>query len=211
MKVGDKCPAIGGLEFVKGEEVVVGGEEGSGRVLVVECWATWCPPCVKSIPHLTELQKKYEDRNVTFVGVSGEKVEKIRAFVEKQGDSMDYRVACDSDQEVQSKLQDPFDVSGIPHAFIIDTSNVVRYSGHPMQPEFEATLNACAAEPAAAPPKELEAIPLITLTADELRKTSVKGLKEIMNDRKIKFDDCIEKSELVNRVLETACVVQYYK
>ena len=45
--------------------------DGGGRVVVVERWATWCPPCVSSIPHLNKLFEKYKGR-VDFVGVTDE-------------------------------------------------------------------------------------------------------------------------------------------
>src|SRR2546425_1106795 len=63
--LGDPAPKLEVKSFVKGEPVK--GFE-PGKNYVVEFWATWCPPCRTSIPHLTELQKKHPD--VIFIGVS---------------------------------------------------------------------------------------------------------------------------------------------
>jgi len=41
-----------------------------GKVVVIDFWATWCAPCLAAIPHLEELQKKYSDQNVSFIGFS---------------------------------------------------------------------------------------------------------------------------------------------
>jgi len=60
-KLGDKAASLDGLTYVKGEPVTF----KEGKVYVVEFWATWCGPCKTSIPHLTEIQKKYKDKNVT--------------------------------------------------------------------------------------------------------------------------------------------------
>ena len=63
--IGSPAPKIEVKEFVKGEPVK---SFEQGKIYVVEFWATWCPPCRTSIPHLTEMQKKYKD--VVFIGVS---------------------------------------------------------------------------------------------------------------------------------------------
>ena len=65
LKVGDAAPKLEVKSFVKGEPVK---EFEAGKTYVVEFWATWCGPCKVSIPHLTELQKKYPE--VPFIGVS---------------------------------------------------------------------------------------------------------------------------------------------
>src|SRR5688572_10419586 len=91
-KIGDPAPAIEPKAWIQGSPVT---KYEPGRVYVVEFWATWCPPCVASIPHLSELQKKYADK-LTIVGVNvdslGEKMEldAVRAFVKQKGEKMTY-------------------------------------------------------------------------------------------------------------------------
>src|SRR5579859_1941734 len=92
LSIGDPAPAITVKRFVKGAPVT---KFEKGKLYVVEFWATWCPPCRESIPHLTELQKKFKD--VTFIGVSAfeNDQKKVKPFVEEMGKKMDYRVALD--------------------------------------------------------------------------------------------------------------------
>ena len=71
--LGDPAPKLEVKSFVKGEPV---SEFEPGKNYVVEFWATWCPPCRTSIPHLTELQKNHP--LVTFISVYGEKPETVR-------------------------------------------------------------------------------------------------------------------------------------
>ena len=74
-----------------------------GTAYVVEFWATWCPPCVASIPHLTKLQKKH--KNIVVMGVAGSEragKEPLEAFVKKQGSKMAYTVAYDSDRSMSA-------------------------------------------------------------------------------------------------------------
>ena len=70
----------------------------SGRIYVVEFWATWCGPCRASIPHLTALNRQYQSRGVTFIGVDiweTDAVKHVLPFVKEMGAKMNYNVALD--------------------------------------------------------------------------------------------------------------------
>ena len=116
-------------EWVKGNPVDLAATKDK-QVMVVEFWATWCPPCIKSIPHLTDMAKKFKD--VQFVGVSSEKADVVKKFVAKMGDKMDYNVAIDDDGKTSAGYMEEFGIGGIPHAFIVDKQGRVVWHGHPM-------------------------------------------------------------------------------
>lgn len=101
------------------------------NIYVVEFWATWCPPCRKSIPHLTKLQKQYGPQGVVFIGVSEEPADKVVPLVASQSKAMAYRVAVDSRGRTSKAWMKAYGVSGIPHAFVVGTNGLVLWHGYP--------------------------------------------------------------------------------
>ncbi|MCP5461953.1 MAG: TlpA family protein disulfide reductase [bacterium] len=136
--LGGAAPALNVSEFIKGDAVDV----TDGGIYVVEFWATWCPPCRASIPHLTELQKKFKDKGVTFIGISQEDLAAVKPFVESMGDAMQYTVAVDNNGATTESYLAPFGIQGIPHAFIVKEGKLV-WHGHPMD-SLEEMLDAIA-------------------------------------------------------------------
>ena len=57
--------------------------EWQGKVLVINFWASWCPPCVEEMPALDHLQHEYLQKNVLFVGIGIDSPSNIREFLEK--------------------------------------------------------------------------------------------------------------------------------
>lgn len=130
-ELGMKAPPLTIQEWVKGRPVQV-GKPGDTNLYVVEFWATWCGPCRVSIPHLTQLQKRFADRGVVFIGISDEPVEKVKPFVQEMGAKMDYTVAVDREQQTSQDYLTPFEVQGIPHAFVVGRDGRILWEGHPM-------------------------------------------------------------------------------
>tara|TARA_Y100001934_G_scaffold57259_2_gene70901 strand:+ start:216 stop:2591 length:2376 start_codon:yes stop_codon:yes gene_type:complete len=112
--------------WVKGEEVDL-----SEGVNVVEFWATWCPPCLTSIPHLTTMQKRYKEHGVNIIGISDEPLKTVEPFVKKMGDKMEYIVAIDDNDITSREYMGRYGIGGIPHAFVVKDGTVV-WHGHPM-------------------------------------------------------------------------------
>ncbi len=137
LNVGDAAPKLAIEEFVKGDPIK---SLEKGKIYVVEFWATWCRPCQASIPHLTELQKKYRD--VAFLGVSiwEKKPEAVRPFVEEMGDRMGYRVAREEgagetrprEGAMAKTWMAAAGEEGIPTAFIVNGEGKIAWIGHPL-------------------------------------------------------------------------------
>jgi thiol-disulfide isomerase/thioredoxin len=118
-----------------------GQSDLNGRVYILEFWATWCPPCVQSIPHMIKLADKYKDKAVSFIALSvDDSSEPVKKMVKSKG--INYYVGMDNG------LAGKYSVRGVPAAFIIGRSGQVVWQGHPMEPGFEtAIVNALNAPP----------------------------------------------------------------
>ncbi len=128
-ELGDPAAELKISDWVKGEAVTLASDPKN--IYVVEFWATWCPPCRTSIPHLTEMQQRFKDKNVTIIGVTDEKAGVVNPFVKNMGAKMDYRVAIDEDGETGKGYMQAYGINGIPHAFIVREKKVI-WHGHPM-------------------------------------------------------------------------------
>jgi len=112
-------------------------EKLKGKVVVVEFWATWCPPCRKAIPHMIELRKKLDASQVEIIGLTDEPKEKVEGFVKEMG--MNYTVGYGSTSGAD------YGVNGIPHAFIVGPDGLIQWDGHPMDEAFATTVTKLAA------------------------------------------------------------------
>jgi len=141
LKVGSKAPEglAEHLDFVQGEAV---SSYSQDKVYVIEFWATWCAPCKRSIPHLTELQRDYGPRGLQIVGISDEPVETVRKFVKEKGSAMDYAVAAQKkdDTHVYQTWMKAAGQNGIPCAFVVSRKGEIVHIGNPLDPNFDRVL-----------------------------------------------------------------------
>jgi thiol-disulfide isomerase/thioredoxin len=101
--------------------------EHRGQVVLLDFWATWCPPCRMSIPELVRLQEKYKDKGLVVLGVSLDDPaeftnEYIQAFKDKF--NINYRILRFNMQVVKDYFG--YDAPTIPTLFVIDRDGKVR-------------------------------------------------------------------------------------
>jgi thiol-disulfide isomerase/thioredoxin len=132
LKVGDPAPALQSSGWVQGDPVKA---FETGKVYVVEFWATWCGPCRASIPHVNEIQNKFKDKGVIVIGQNcweRKSTDEVAAFVKEMGAKMTYRVALDADNKMAKNWMEASGSEGIPTAFVVDKAGRIAWFGHPM-------------------------------------------------------------------------------
>ncbi|HOX88147.1 MAG TPA: redoxin family protein [Burkholderiaceae bacterium] len=89
-----------------------------GRVLVVNFWATWCPPCVKEMPDLQTVAQEYRERGVTVIGLAIDNPKAVAAFREQHGITLPLLVAGAGGSELGRQLGNQ--AGALPYTILID-------------------------------------------------------------------------------------------
>ncbi len=89
-------------------------KEQRGKVVLVNFWATWCPPCRKEMPDLEMLYRQFKDQGLVILAISDEVESKVRPFVAEQ--KVTYPILLDPGR----KVNDIFQIEGIPKTFVYD-------------------------------------------------------------------------------------------
>lgn len=111
---GFKLPLLAGDDFDLVKE--------RGKVIVLDFWATWCGPCIKSLPDMIDQMSAFDPQKVRFIGVNqAEAKAQVKTFLETRGWQME--VALDANQRVGQS----FGVEGIPHTVVIGPDGKVAY------------------------------------------------------------------------------------
>ena len=141
--IGSKAPALDVEHWVQDG----GGKFGKvtdfepGKVYVVEFWATWCGPCIMSMPHIAQVQADYADKDVQVISISDEDLDTVAQFLERdngEGQTFDevtkgYCLTADPDRSVHRDYMEAAGQGGIPTAFIVGKTGEIEWIGHPME------------------------------------------------------------------------------
>ncbi len=131
------------------QQWVIGEPETDGKVVLIDFWATWCPPCRASIPHLNELADRFRDE-VVCIGLSSEDPEAFHrglAAYRLDLDGFRFSLALDPSRQMEVQIRP----QGIPHMIVVSSDGVVRWQGHPAELTAETLAQIVAASNAWGP------------------------------------------------------------
>jgi peroxiredoxin len=106
----------------------------AGKVVLVNFWATWCPPCRKEMPDMEALYQRFSPRGLVILAISDEDSDKVKPFIAEK--KYDYPVLLDPGHKVGQL----FDVVGIPKSFLYGQKLVTRAIDRRTEQQFLAML-----------------------------------------------------------------------
>jgi thiol-disulfide isomerase/thioredoxin len=96
-----------------------------GKVVYLDFWASWCPPCLTSLPLLEQLRKEFPADQFQILAVNVDQdVAKARKFIQKTG------VGYPSATDPKGRLPEMYGIETMPTSFLIDRNGVIRYVHH---------------------------------------------------------------------------------
>lgn len=103
-----------------------------GKVVVIENWGVMCPPCIASLPHLAELDRKYRDKGLVIIGAESQGHGKadIKPVIEK----------AKVEFTITEGAEGPIDFTAIPRVFVFDSTGSLVYNGSPSGEAFDKSI-----------------------------------------------------------------------
>jgi thiol-disulfide isomerase/thioredoxin len=99
--------------------------EWDGNVVVINFWATWCPPCREEIPEFIKLQEKYADHGLQFIGIALQQAEDVREFVSMMG--MNYPILVGEEEAIQVSSEYGNSIGALPYTAIVDRQSRIAF------------------------------------------------------------------------------------
>lgn len=135
---GDPAPSLDGIRQVTGEALT---KFEPGTIYVLDMWATWCSPCIKAMPHMSQVAENYKEKNVKVFGVAiweterpsrdGTLYDRVKRFAEGNTD-IKYPISyAGEDINFSMRWMNATDRKTIPSVFIINKEGKLAWIGHP--------------------------------------------------------------------------------
>jgi thiol-disulfide isomerase/thioredoxin len=100
--------------------------EWNNNVIIVNFWATWCPPCVKEMPTLMKLRETYKAKGFEIIGVALDSKDAVSAFIDPLG--IDYPILLAEQEGIGLSQEYGNQLGALPYSVVIDRQGVMRHT-----------------------------------------------------------------------------------
>lgn len=100
-------------------------EEWDGKVLVINFWATWCPPCRDEIPEFIRLQNEYGEQGLQFIGIALQKAEEVQEFAAELG--MNYPILVGEQTVIKVAEEYGNNIGILPYTVVVDRDKKIAF------------------------------------------------------------------------------------
>jgi peroxiredoxin len=100
-------------------------KEWNGKIVILNFWATWCPPCIKETPAFVELQEQYEQAGVQFVGVAIDKKDAVLEFMDTYGVNYPMLIGEDDAIKISKKFGNRY--GALPYTVVINRQGQIHF------------------------------------------------------------------------------------
>ena len=114
-------------------------DDFKGKYVFIDVWATWCGPCMRQMPYLKEIEKKYHNKDIVFVSISADKEKDFKKWKELVAKENLTGVQLIADNAFESSFIDKYNISSIPRFILLDPSgNIIENDApDPSDPKLE--------------------------------------------------------------------------
>lgn len=106
-----------GLSFPNVDQQEINLSQYKGKVVLLNFWATWCPPCIKEMPSMQRLQEKFEGQDFEIIAISaGETQTAVESFLMELDTELTFSILLDE----KGRTFNEFGVRGLPTSFLFD-------------------------------------------------------------------------------------------
>lgn len=102
--------------------------EWKGKVLIINFWTTWCPPCLKEIPEFIAMQREYGEKGLQFVGIAVEDKEPVKKFAAMMG--INYPVLVAEEEGIAMSVGLGNVIGALPFSVVVDRHGKITHT-HP--------------------------------------------------------------------------------